>query len=138
MGEAKSTWEIQERYQAPPSPAFRVLCCCLWVLCLPDPPARGVGSALPRPAVDRVRGREGCTAAEQEQFSQKMRSDVVLTKQRCFLQRLQKPTPCLPRHICAAEGETAGNRSFPDVIGMMPTVSPGDIRELAQEGLGGK
>lgn len=50
-----------------------------------------------------------------------MRSDVVLRKQLCFLQRLQKPTPCLPRHIFAAEGETAGNGSFPDVIGITPT-----------------
>lgn len=69
--------------------------------------------------VDGVRGWEGSAAAE---LSQKMRSDVVLRKQLCFLQRLQKPTPCLPLHIFAAEGETAGNRSFPDVIGMMPTV----------------
>lgn len=51
-----------------------------------------------------------------------MRSDVVLRKQLCFLQRLQKPTPCLPLHTFAAEGETAGNRSFPDVITMMSTV----------------
>lgn len=81
--------------------------------------------ALSGVAMDRVRGWEGCTPAEQVQLSQKMRSDVVLTKQRCFLQRLQKPTPCLPRHIFAAEGETAGNRSFPDVIGTLPTVFSG-------------
>lgn len=51
----------------------------------------------------------------------RMRSDVVLRKQLCFLQRLQRPTPCLPRHIFAAEGDTAGNGSFPDVIGILPT-----------------
>lgn len=72
----------------------------------------------------RARGWEDSTPAEQLRLSQKMRSDVVLRKQLCFLQRLQKPTPCLPLHIFAAEGETAGNRSFPDVIGMMPTVLP--------------
>lgn len=85
-------------------------------------------SALPGPSgvvVDGARGWEDSTAAEQLELSQKMRSDVVPRKQLCFLQRLQKPTPCLPLHIFAAEGETAGNRSFPDVIGMMPTVFSG-------------
>lgn len=82
---------------------------------------------LPSPAhpgvvADRVRGWEGYTPAEQLQLSQKMRSDVVLRKQLCFLQRHQKPTPCLPLHIFAADGETAGNKSFPDVIGTMPAV----------------
>lgn len=55
-----------------------------------------------------------------------------------FLQRLLKSTPSLLLHIFAAEGETAGNKSFPDVIGIIGLCSPGDIRELAQEGLGGK
>lgn len=54
-----------------------------------------------------------------------------------FLWRLQKPTPALPLHIFAAEGETAGNRSFPDVILQGQLCSLGDTRELAQEGLGG-
>ena len=71
-----------------------------------------------------MRGCEGSTPAEQPQLSPKMRSEVVLRKQLCFLQRLQKPTPRLPLHIFAAEGETVGNRSFPDVIGMKPTVLP--------------
>lgn len=47
----------------------------------------------------------------------------LLRKQLRFLQRLQKPTPCLPRHIFAAEGEAAGSGSFPDVIGLLPTAS---------------
>lgn len=51
-----------------------------------------------------------------------------------FLRRLQKPTPALPLHIFAAEGETAGNRSFPDVIVRGQLCSLGDTRELAQEG----
>ena len=71
--------------------------------------------------LDMERAWEGSTPAEQPQLSQKMCSDVVLRKQLHFLQRLQKPTPCLPLHIFAAEGETAENKSFPDVIGMMLT-----------------
>ena len=85
-----------------------------------------------------MRGCEGSTPAEQPQPSRKMRSEGVLRKQLCFLQRLQKPTPRLPLHIFAAEGETVGNGSFPDVTGMRPVVLLEDIRELAQEGLGGK
>lgn len=67
-----------------------------------------------------MRGCEGSTPAERPQPSRKMRSERVLRKQLCFPQRLQKPTPCLPLHIFAAEGETVGNGSFPDVTGMRP------------------
>lgn len=73
-----------------------------------------------RGGAGQARGWEGCTPAGPPQLSRKMHSD--LRKQLRFLQRLQKPTPCLPPHLFAAEGETAGNRSFPDVTGMRPTV----------------
>lgn len=69
----------------------------------------------------------------------RMRSDVVLRKQLCFLQRLQKPTPCLPRHIFAAEGEKLPATGVSLMsLGSCRLRSPADIRELAQEGLGGK
>lgn len=81
---------------------------------LPCPAGRGGGG--------QAEGKGGLHTAEQPRLSQKMRSDVVLRKQLDFLQRLQKPTPCLPRHICAAEGRAAGNRGFPEVTGSTPAV----------------
>lgn len=94
-----------------------ILNTCHMVWGLPSLPHAGWGTPPGQGA-----GWEGSTPAEQLQPPPKMRSEVVLRKQRCFLRSHQKPTPCLPLHIFAAEGETVGNRSFPDVIGMLPAV----------------
>lgn len=125
LGETRNTWENHKRRQAPPSPSVTPLPLA--------PPGRSSDSLNAHPVVWGLPGRPGRGRTGQggqlrtcwATTAQKMRSDVVLRKQLRFLQRLQKPTPSLPLHIFAAEGETAGNRSFPDVIGVMPTVLSG-------------